>query len=148
MLARSHADVLSVLALNPKGLTSKEIFKAILERIKDSEITEPEQVSKINFQVRSKGLITTFDLAKEKVHVITPKGKKALEAYVEEMLSINLKATEEMETQNEAPVPSSITKAVATTETPTQNQALAKMFNQFDIDPTEYQKCWLNKLKN
>ena len=147
MLARSHADVLSVLALNPKGLTSKEIFKAILERIKDSEITEPEQVSKINFQVRSKGLITTFDLAKEKVHVITPKGKKALEAYVEEMLSINLKATEEMETQNEAPVPSSITKAVATTETPTQNQALAKMFNQFDIDPTEYQKVLVKQAK-
>ncbi len=148
MLARSHADVLSVLALNPKGLSSREIFKAVLDQIKDSEITEPEQISKINFQVRSKGFITSFDLAKEKVHVITPKGKKALEAYVDEMLSINLKTpSEEMETQNEAPVPSSITKAVAITETPPQDHALAEIFNRLDIDPADYQRTLVKNAK-
>lgn len=135
-MLRSHADVLSVLASAPKGLTSKEIFKAILERIKDTEITEPEQVSKINFQVRSKGLITTFDLAKEKVHTITPKGKKTLEAYIDEMLSINLKASsEEMKTQNEAV---ETTETMVISETPTQNQA---------IDPAVYQRALVKNAK-
>ena len=149
MLVRSHADVLSVLALNPKGLTSKEIFKAILEQIKDSEVSEPEQISKINFQIRSKGLITTFDLAKEKVHVITPKGKKALEEYVDEMLSINLKTSlEEMEIQDEAIKPGSITNnAVATAETPAHDISLAELFNQMDIDPADYQRVLVKNAK-
>ena len=84
ILAKSYADVLTILSMPEysKGITSKEIFKAVIQEIKDTEIVEPEHISKINFTIRSRGFIATFDGNKEKLHSITPKGRAALEEYL------------------------------------------------------------------
>lgn len=126
MLARSHADVLSVLSTSPDGLTTAEIFKNIVEFIKDSPIVEPDHISKITYAIRNAGYITTFDRKKKKIHSITAKGKTALDSYIDEVLGLELK--DNQVTNN---VPAKI-------EAKALKQAdLSDAFNILDIEPDE-----------
>lgn len=137
MLARSHADVLSVLSTSPDGLTTAEIFKNIVEFIKDSPIVEPDHISKITYAIRNAGYITTFDSKKKKIHSITAKGKTALESYIDEVLGTELKdiqATDNLPAKIEA-------KALKQAELP-------DTFNLLDIGPEELKTAIVKSAKD
>ncbi|MCX7083932.1 MAG: hypothetical protein NTY69_00135 [Methylococcales bacterium] len=137
MLARSHADVLSVLSTSPEGLTTAEIFKNIVEFIKDSPIVEPDHISKITYAIRNAGYITTFDSKKKKIHSITEKGKTALDSYIDEVLGLELK--DNQVTNN---VPAKIdAKALKQAD-------LSDAFNILDIEPDELKITILKSAKD
>jgi DNA-binding PadR family transcriptional regulator len=121
MLARSHADVLSVLSTSQSGLTTAEIFKNIIEFIKDSPIVEPEQISKITYAIRNAGYITTEN-KKKKIHAITEAGKIILESYIDDVLALELKDT---------PTPENVPAKIDVNE---QETELLDTLNILDID--------------
>jgi len=80
MIIPSHAELLTILSNAPNsGLSTAEIFKIACDS-KNTQIPDPESVSKMLYTVRGKKLITTSD-GKVRMHKITQKGIAALDEF-------------------------------------------------------------------
>jgi len=80
MIIPSHAELLTILSNAPNsGLSTSEIFKIACDS-KNTQIPDPESVSKMLYTVRGKKLITSSD-GKVRMHKITQKGMAALDEF-------------------------------------------------------------------
>ena len=78
MIQPNYAELLTILREAPNsGITTAEIFKMASENI-ESQIPDPEQLSKMIYANRVKGFLTTSEAKGKKVHQITPEGITAL----------------------------------------------------------------------
>lgn len=78
MLNENHEEILKILNNAPnKGLSTTEIFKAVCEN-HQTQIPDPEALSKMIYSIRAKGYITTSEAGKNKAHKITKTGIQEL----------------------------------------------------------------------
>ncbi len=69
-----YAEFLTILKNAPStGITTAEVFKQSCDNPK-SQITDPEQLSKMIYSMRHNGYIVTLAVGKKKAHRITDKG--------------------------------------------------------------------------
>jgi len=80
MIYNTHAEILTILfKATTAGLTTKEIFKHACDK-PNTQIPDPESLSKYIYNLRGKGLLTSSD-GKNRIHKITHKGIAALNEF-------------------------------------------------------------------
>jgi hypothetical protein len=85
-MPENYIQVLILLAANPDGLTTDQIFK-LLKKANYNGVKDIKAASNVVFSMRAKTLLTSSDAVGGKIHKISEQGKAELEAHISKELS-------------------------------------------------------------